>query len=363
MRMNVVIISHNYKRFVGQAIQSVLDQSRPADKVIVIDDGSTDGSRELIKAFGSAVMLLAQANKGHVAAFCAGFSACEADAITFLDADDVLYPSCLARVEKAWTSNDIAKVQYRLDTIDENNTDQRMPFPFFPAGTSPITIRDQAFRHGIYPWTVSSGNAYANAYLKQVLPIDSSRFPRSPDGYVNKLAPLYGDVVSLDEILGAYRVHGSNTWAQGHGALNSKTINQTVRLDLELDEEFRARAKQLGRPIAERLDLDTPQHLEYRILGLKLDPGQNPVRSDSLGGLLMKAIGGLARQESLTLSGRAAWAIWFTFFVALPRKWAEKAYITFRSQTGRAGLARLTIEITRRRRRAAPTKPAVVTPL
>ena len=362
MRMHVVIINHNYERFVGQAIQSVLGQSRLADKVIVIDDGSTDGSRKVIEAFGSAVTLEVQANRGHVAAFNAGYGLTSSDAVLFLDADDALYPGCLAAVEAAWTGDHVAKIQYRLDTIDENGVDQCMPFPFFPAGTSPSTIRNQAFRHGIYPWTVSSGNVYASRYLAEVLPIDANRFPRSPDGYVNKLAPLFGDVVSLNETLGAYRVHGSNAWAQGHGALNAKTINQTVRLDLGLDEEFRARAKQLGREISERGDLDTPQHLEYRILGLKLDPTQNPVRSDTARRLLMKAMHGLAKQDSLTLSGRAAWAMWFVLFVSLPRHLAEKAYITFRSQTRRAGVAKAMIGVTRRKHRGAQPRSVAVRP-
>lgn len=356
MRISVVIVNHNYERFVGKAIRSVLGQSRPADEIVVLDDGSTDGSREAIRAFGEAVTLVTQINAGHVAAFQAGFSLTHADAVIFLDADDILYPACLAAVEAAWSGEGVAKVQYRLDTIDGNDVDQGMPFPFFPAGMSPATVREQAFRHGIYPWTVSSGNAYARSYLQQVLPIDPQRFPRSPDGYVNKLAPLYGDVVSLNEVLGAYRVHGTNSWAQGHGSLNARTINDTVRLDLSLDEEFRRRARQLGVAASERHDLETPQHLEYRLLGLKLDPAHNPVRSDSRTGLFAKAIRGLVRQEGLGLRGRAAWVVWFAVFAALPRRWAERAYITLRSQTGRAGVARALIGMTRRGSRPAQTK-------
>ena len=40
-----------------------------------------------------------------------------------------------------------------------------MTFPFFPTGMSAKTVREQALRHGIYPWTVSSGNAYARRLL------------------------------------------------------------------------------------------------------------------------------------------------------------------------------------------------------
>ena len=357
MRLSVVIVNYNYERFVGEAVQSVLSQTRKADEIVVVDDGSTDDSRDTVKAFGDRLRLIEQANMGHVRAFQTGFAATNADAIIFLDADDFLYQTCFASIEAAWTSDTIAKIQYRLDTIDERGVDQGMTFPFFPEGLSAGAVREQAFRHGIYPWTVCSGNAYARAYLQKVLPIDAARFPRSPDGYVNKLAPLYGEVISLNEALGAYRVHGANTWAQGLGGLNAKTINQTVQLDLALDEEFRRRARELGAPVRARTDLQTPQHLEYRLLGLKLDPSGHPVRGDRPLGLLAKALRGLALQESLGVRGRLAWAAWFAVLAALPRRSAEKAYLAMRSQTRRTRLAKSLIRFSRGARRA-PAAPA-----
>ena len=353
MRIGVVIVNHNYGSYVGKAVQSVLDQTRRADQIVVVDDGSTDQSLEVIEPFVGQVRLVEQENGGHVAAFQAGFAAIDADVVIFLDADDFLYSSCLELVAASWRRDQTSKVQYRLDTVNRDGEDQGMTFPFFPRGMSAKTVREQAFRHGIYPWTVSSGNAYARSYLEKVLPIDARRFPRSPDGYVNKLAPLYGDVVSLNQALGAYRVHGANSWAQGHGTLNAKTINQTVRLDLALDDEFRRRAKALGAPIRLREDLETPQHLEYRLLGLKLDPEGRAVRSDHVMGLLAKALRGLAVQETLGVRGRIAWGVWFAVLAALPRRSAEKAYIALRSQTGRAGVAKSLIRFTRGLRRPA----------
>ena len=359
MRIGVVIVNHNYGSYVGKAVQSVLDQTRGADQIVVVDDGSTDCSIEALRPFVDRVKLVRQENSGHVVAFQAGFAAIDTDVVMFLDADDYLYSSCLEKVGAAWRRDQTSKVQYRLNTVNGEGYDQGMTFPFFPKHMSEKTVREQAFQHGIYPWAVSSGNAYARSFLEKILPIDAQRFPRSPDGYANKLAPLYGDVLSLNQALGAYRVHGANAWAQGHGALNAKTINQTVRLDLALDEEFRRRAKALGAPIRLREDLQTPQHLEYRLLGLKLDPQGRAVHSDHVMGLVVKAWRGLALQEALGVRGRIAWGIWFAVLAALPRPWAEKAYIALRSQTNRAGVAKSLIRFTRGlRRRAQPPLPS-----
>ena len=103
LTFGVIITCHNYARYVGQAIDSVLAQTRRADEIIVVDDGSTDGSRAVISAYGGAIRTRFQPNAGHVAACNAGFALSHADVILFLDADDRLCPDALQEVERLWT--------------------------------------------------------------------------------------------------------------------------------------------------------------------------------------------------------------------------------------------------------------------
>ena len=62
--ISVIITAYECARYLGQAIDSVLAQARPAQQVMVIDDGSTDGCAEVVHAYGDAVQYFHQANRG-----------------------------------------------------------------------------------------------------------------------------------------------------------------------------------------------------------------------------------------------------------------------------------------------------------
>src|SRR5205823_6629289 len=96
-QVSVVIPTYNYGRFVGQAVQSVLDQTVAPHEVIVVDDGSTDDTPSVLAQFGSNVRLLHQHRRGPSAARNAGIAASCRDLVAFLDADDWWEPGKLAR--------------------------------------------------------------------------------------------------------------------------------------------------------------------------------------------------------------------------------------------------------------------------
>ena len=95
--VSVVIINHNYGQFLGTCLDSVLAQTHAALEVVVVDDGSTDGSADVLKSYGERITIVQQANLGHVRAFNAGYAASRGDVVLFVDADDILYPDCIAR--------------------------------------------------------------------------------------------------------------------------------------------------------------------------------------------------------------------------------------------------------------------------
>jgi len=94
-KFSVIIAVYNGELTIARAIQSVLDQSYPAHEIIVVDDGSNDGTAEQVKSFAGVVKYIHQQNSGVAAARNAGVEAASGDWLAFLDADDYYYPDRL----------------------------------------------------------------------------------------------------------------------------------------------------------------------------------------------------------------------------------------------------------------------------
>ena len=95
--VSVVIPTHNYAGFVGEAIESALGQTVPPLEVIVVDDGSTDDTPHVLESFGNRIRAVRQRNQGVCAARNAGASIATGDLLAFLDADDVWLPDKLEK--------------------------------------------------------------------------------------------------------------------------------------------------------------------------------------------------------------------------------------------------------------------------
>jgi glycosyltransferase involved in cell wall biosynthesis len=94
--VSVVIPCYNASGFIGAALDSILGQSQPPEQVIVVDDGSSDGSAEVVGRYAALVSYLRQDNQGISAARNRGIAHADRDLIAFLDADDLWPPDSLA---------------------------------------------------------------------------------------------------------------------------------------------------------------------------------------------------------------------------------------------------------------------------
>lgn len=93
--VSVVVPCFNAAPYLGATLRSVLDQTRPPAEIIVVDNGSTDGSPEIAEAFGPVLRLLRETRKGASAARVAGAAEARGEALMFLDADDLIDPDTL----------------------------------------------------------------------------------------------------------------------------------------------------------------------------------------------------------------------------------------------------------------------------
>ncbi|HVU22743.1 MAG TPA: glycosyltransferase [Opitutus sp.] len=112
MTVSVLINNWNNAPFLAKCVESALAQTRPADEVIVYDDGSTDGSLEILRSFGVRIRLIAgirapgrskRENQGH--AIQQAFRASSADWLALLDGDDLFLPDKIARYRNAAEDN------------------------------------------------------------------------------------------------------------------------------------------------------------------------------------------------------------------------------------------------------------------
>lgn len=106
--VSVVIPCRNGERFLAQTIRSVLNQTLAPDEIVVVDDGSTDGTRAMAEAFGPPVRVLSGRAGGAAVARNTGAAAATGRRLMFLDADDLLTPPTLAALAAALGDRDSA---------------------------------------------------------------------------------------------------------------------------------------------------------------------------------------------------------------------------------------------------------------
>jgi glycosyltransferase involved in cell wall biosynthesis len=95
MRISVIIPAYNAAAYIERALRSVLSQTRAADEVIVVDDGSSDNTADILKKYQNQIISIRQPNAGVSAARNTGIRAATGDWIAFLDADDEWLPEKL----------------------------------------------------------------------------------------------------------------------------------------------------------------------------------------------------------------------------------------------------------------------------
>src|ERR1700704_1423104 len=95
-RISVILPVYNREQTVARAIRSVLAQTWTSLELIVVDDGSTDGTRDVLRSFGSQITVIEQPHAGAYAARNRGLREARGELIAFIDSDDVWLPDRLA---------------------------------------------------------------------------------------------------------------------------------------------------------------------------------------------------------------------------------------------------------------------------
>lgn len=122
-RVSVVIPTFNCERFIGRTVGSALRQTYRDFEIIVVDDGSTDGTQAVLAEYGEALHYIKQANQGASAARNAALSRATGEYIAYLDADDLWHPEKLAhQVEYLDAYPSCGFVHTEVAVIDEQDS-------------------------------------------------------------------------------------------------------------------------------------------------------------------------------------------------------------------------------------------------
>ena len=205
--VSVLIDTYNHEKFIEQAITSVLEQNFPASdyEILVVDDGSTDRTPELVKRFAPRVTYLAKENGGQASAFNYGIPRCRGEIVAFLDGDDWWEPNKLAAMAGEFESHpEIGAVGSGLYEVDEAG---KRLFLNIPDRRYSCRLQDlDEARHflELRSYLGTSRLAIRRAELERILPLPEDLLVEADEFLATVAVALSGCVV-LNEPLTSYR--------------------------------------------------------------------------------------------------------------------------------------------------------------
>lgn len=214
MLASILINNYNYEAYLEEAISSALNQTYHSVEVVVVDDGSSDGSRHIIEKFGDHVVPVFKQNGGQASAINAGFQECQGEVIFLLDADDCFKPDKVAKVIElfnqnpgsGWCFHELEEVDRDGQPTVERNRHKITSFEV--VNLRHILTDGKNFTHW-FPAT--SGLGFRRDVLNKILPMPET-FRVSADALIRLAAIYFSPGILSPEMLATHRQHGKNLY-------------------------------------------------------------------------------------------------------------------------------------------------------
>lgn len=251
MRISIVTISFNQARFLRQCIDSVLSQDYLDIEYIVVDPGSTDGSRDIIESYGSRVTRIFEGDNGPADGLNKGFATAHGGIFGFLNSDDILAPGALSCVARYFAAHpDVDVVSGHSWIIDAEGKvirkfySDRFSLWMAAHGTSFLSQASTFFRAEIY--RQAGGFSLTNhvawdGELFVDMAIAGARFSR-----VNELWSKFR--IHKDGITGSGRLH------QAYKGYNRSLFKKIMGREPKLIDQVAATVAKYARKIANPRD-------------------------------------------------------------------------------------------------------------
>jgi glycosyltransferase involved in cell wall biosynthesis len=221
-RISVIMPCFNTAKYLREAVDSVLGQTYTDVELVVVDDGSTDSSLEVLEEYRDRVIVLQQANKGPYPARNLGISRASGEFIAFLDSDDYWDPHCLAMLHQGLTEYNADLAYCGWQNVGEF---ARNASPFVPPKYEDGDMADEFLRS--CPWPIHAALT-RRSVIDAVGGFSERCFSAMDYDLWIRVFGHTSRIVRVPEVLAFYRWHGkqisSNAWRQSMDAYR-------VRLD------------------------------------------------------------------------------------------------------------------------------------
>lgn len=206
MMLSVLINNYNYGRFLRECIDSVRAQDHPDFEIVVVDDGSTDESRDIIASYGDTIVPVLKENGGQASSFNAGLDAARGDILLLLDADDAFLPGKLTHIGMLYAAHDL---DWCFDMV-ATDADARPP----AEPKIQLVDRRAAMRAGGFPTlpVPTSGLSFRRSILEQILPMPVAAGVVLSDNYLKFAAAYLGKGAIVETPLTFQRIHDANRY-------------------------------------------------------------------------------------------------------------------------------------------------------
>ena len=250
--VSVLIDTYNHERFIEKAINSVLEQDFPVAEreIIVVDDGSTDGTPQIVQRFEPNLRYIRKENRGQASAFNVGIPECRGQIIAFLDSDDYWLPGKLSRVADVLAKN--SAVGFVGHAIKESLPDGHERISA-PAKDEKFRIQslDSARLFRLSKSFLGTSRMTMRAEIARcILPVPESLVFEA-DEYLFTLAAAMSEVVVLKEPLSCYVIHGSNLYVSAGSGKAGLRRKQQVMAALAASLRGPLQAQGLGTEIVD----------------------------------------------------------------------------------------------------------------
>ena len=211
MFLSVLVDTYNHERLIEKALRSVLDQDFPTRnfEVIVVDDGSTDRTPEIVRQFEPRVRLISKTNGGQASAFNAGIPECRGDVIVFLDGDDWWAQGKLQKIADVFCANAaLGMVGHAfIESFDDGS--ERAITSHIPSHLRLDGADGASFFRLSRCYFGTSRLALRSDVARKILPVPEALVFEA-DEYLFTMAAGLEKALVLPDALTHYRVHAGN---------------------------------------------------------------------------------------------------------------------------------------------------------